>query len=445
MADETSGSAAPRASLPDAPSLEWLRKQAKQRLAQLRATIGDAQLADAQFALAREYGFPSWRALKAHIDTLTIDGRLFDAARRGDVTSLGKLLDAHPDRLQARMPPYEMSLLHLAAQNGHVAAVNLLLERGLDVNTREKGDNTYPMHWAAAAGRLDLVRRLADAGGDVIGKGDDHELAVIGWASCWEGQTDAAHRAVVDELVRRGARHHIFSAIALSLGDEVRRLVAADAAVLNQRMSRNEGNATPLHFAVKMGRPEMVALLVDLGADPLAVDASGYAAATYATSPEIDRPIMERIHAMTAAEILSAERGSRTTRAGMLDLLAALSLRDWDTAARLVRDSPTLLGDGVLHLAAKRGDVAAARWLLEHGAAPNALWPHWDADVTPLHLTAFDGQLEVARLLLASGADATIHDSKHDGSAIDWAEFFKRPALAQLLREETARQGRNAR
>jgi ankyrin repeat protein len=40
---------------------------------------------------------------------------------------------------------------------------------------------------------------------------------------------------------------------------------------------------------------------------------------------------------------------------------------------------------GVLHLMAKRNDVAVVRWLLEHGADPNARWAHWDAEVTPLH------------------------------------------------------------
>ena len=40
-------------------------------------------------------------------------------------------------------------------------------------------------------------------------------------------------------------------------------------------MSRNENHQLPLHFAVRMNRPEMVSLLLELGADPLAVDGSG--------------------------------------------------------------------------------------------------------------------------------------------------------------------------
>ena len=91
------------------------------------------------------------------------------------------------------------------------------------------------MHWAAAAGRLDVVTRLAEAGGDVIGAGDDHQREVIGWATCWDGCDDEAHRAVADFLVSRGARHHIFSAIAMNLGDDVRRIVAADPSALNHR------------------------------------------------------------------------------------------------------------------------------------------------------------------------------------------------------------------
>ncbi|MEO8452004.1 MAG: ankyrin repeat domain-containing protein [Gemmatimonadota bacterium] len=215
-----------RLPLPDVPNLDWLRKQAKRRLDELRTVNPATKLAEAQLDLAEQYGFSSWRALKAHVDSLTVDGRLFDAVRKADVDTLTALLDQHPDRLHARSKPYEWSLLHRAADVGQLAAMNLLSERGLDVNTREKGDNTYAMHWAAAAGHLDVVRRLADAGGDVVGHGDDHELEVIGWATCWE----QPHRAVAECLQGRGARHHVFSAISLNLADEVRRIVADDPA-----------------------------------------------------------------------------------------------------------------------------------------------------------------------------------------------------------------------
>jgi uncharacterized protein (TIGR03435 family) len=59
--------------LPEHPDLDWLRKQAKRLLKELRETNPSARLADAQFDLARRYGFSSWRALKAHIDALTVD------------------------------------------------------------------------------------------------------------------------------------------------------------------------------------------------------------------------------------------------------------------------------------------------------------------------------------------------------------------------------------
>jgi ankyrin repeat protein len=437
MADETTGSAHASRSLPDAPNLDWLRKQAKRRLGELRRTSPDAQLSDAQFDLARQYGFPSWRALKAHVDSLTIDGQLVEAAKTGDVEILTRLLDAHPGQLHLRAKPYETSLLHFAAQHGRLAAVDLLLKRGLDANTREKGDNTYAMHWAAAGGHVDVVRRLADAGGDVVGHGDDHEIEVIGWASCWDGCDDDAHRAVVDLLVSRGARHHIFSAISMNLADEVRRIVAADPSALNKRQSRNENHRTPLHFAVARNRPEMVALLLELGADPLAVDGSGQPVAAYATSPDIDRRVMEKIRAMTAAELTSADRGHRQPRGGPMDLLALVALGDMDTAEQMLRENAGLIAPagGVLHLMAKRGDLRAVKWLLEHGADPGARWAHWDSDVTPLHLAVLGGHADVVRVLVDAGADPAIRDTKHDSDAIGWAEFFGRPEIVEILRD----------
>ncbi len=435
MSEQTPQSVSGPLTLPDNPNLDWLRKHAKQRLAELRLTAPTAKLADAQFDLAKRYGFPSWRALKAHIDSLTVEGQLFDAARKGDVGALAALLNEHPEMLHARAKPYEHTLLHAAAQGGHLAAVDLLLQRGLDANVREKGDNTYPMHWAAAAGSLDVVRRLADAGGDVVGHGDDHELEVIGWATCWDGCDDDAHRAVAAFLQTRGGRHHIFSAIAMDLADEVRRIVGRDPSALNHRMSRNEDHQLPLHFAVRKHRRDMVVLLLELGADPLGVDGSGNTAAAYATAPDVDGPIMERVRAMTQAELLSAERGKRAPDARATDLTAALVLGDWELAARLQRESPRLLAKGgVLPLMAKRGDAAAVQWLLAQGADPNTLWSHWGAQVTPLHLASFGGNAEVVRLLLAAGADPGIHDSMHDSDALGWAEHFGRVEIVRLLR-----------
>jgi hypothetical protein len=54
--------------LPDRPSLEYLKKEAKDLLGTLRRQRLDAKLADAQHALARQYGFASWIRLKRHVE-----------------------------------------------------------------------------------------------------------------------------------------------------------------------------------------------------------------------------------------------------------------------------------------------------------------------------------------------------------------------------------------
>ena len=56
--------------LPDRPNLEYLKKEAKALLVAMQRTDAAAQLADAQHALAREYGFASWPKLKAHVEAI---------------------------------------------------------------------------------------------------------------------------------------------------------------------------------------------------------------------------------------------------------------------------------------------------------------------------------------------------------------------------------------
>ena len=57
--------------LPARPNLDHLRKQAKTLLHTLQQQDPGSRLADAQHAIAREYGFPSWPRLKAHIERET--------------------------------------------------------------------------------------------------------------------------------------------------------------------------------------------------------------------------------------------------------------------------------------------------------------------------------------------------------------------------------------
>jgi catechol 2,3-dioxygenase-like lactoylglutathione lyase family enzyme len=60
--------------LPARPSIEQLRKRAKERLAILRTTDPASKLADAQFLIAREHGFESWPKLVEHVSR--VDPRL---------------------------------------------------------------------------------------------------------------------------------------------------------------------------------------------------------------------------------------------------------------------------------------------------------------------------------------------------------------------------------
>jgi hypothetical protein len=84
--------------LPPRPNLDHLKKQAKELLQTMKQQDPDTQLADAQHALAREYGFSSWPRLKAHVESETAAPNPFIGKWTADL-SRSKL---HPlNRLQA--------------------------------------------------------------------------------------------------------------------------------------------------------------------------------------------------------------------------------------------------------------------------------------------------------------------------------------------------------
>src|SRR5882757_4516766 len=273
--------------LPPQPHIDWLKKTAKERLAGLRTRDASAKLHQAQLAVANDYGFPSWRALKARVDALSLDGQIIAAAKEGRADELDRLLALNPQKITVTGSQWNRPLLHIAAAEGHLDCVNVLLRRGFDIATRDKFDNATALHWAAQFGTVEVIKRLIDAGADVDGEGDEHQIGAIGWATCFKHvRTEAANY-----LIARGAKPTIFSAVSLNRADLVRELVADDPKLLRvQKMSRFEHHRTPLHLAVLKNRPQMVELLLELGADPTAKDGRGYTPlglATAKTKPAI--------------------------------------------------------------------------------------------------------------------------------------------------------------
>jgi hypothetical protein len=94
--------------LPAQPSLEQLQKQAKDLLRQFRSENPAASLAEAQFVLAREYGFDTWAALKHHVQAIA----------QQETITLRKLQSPEEwDALCARMQQHQICGLNASGIN----------------------------------------------------------------------------------------------------------------------------------------------------------------------------------------------------------------------------------------------------------------------------------------------------------------------------------------
>src|ERR1700677_1377925 len=138
----------PTRRLPKQPSLQQLRKQAKELLEKYRAgdsaAVAEVQqferranpsafaLNDAQRVLARAYGFQSWPKLKAFVDGATI-ARFADAVKAGDMAQVRSMLAVRPELVSMdRAGNDEHRGLHYAVLRRDVPMVKLLMEAGAD-------------------------------------------------------------------------------------------------------------------------------------------------------------------------------------------------------------------------------------------------------------------------------------------------------------------------
>ncbi len=213
--------------LPAKPSLEYLRKQAKQ----LQRTTSQGKLADAQHVLAREYGFADWAKLKSYVITLGLPPAeaLTAAIRDQGAQRVRELLESHPElraKINEPLPNYGFGqhALFAAVQRSDRATIDVLLEAGANIHKRTEW-------WAGGFGVLD---------------------------DCDPG--------LVDFLIERGAVIDAHAAVRLGMISKLTELVAADQNVVH---AKGGDGQTPLHFALTV---EIAQFLLDQGAEIDALD-----------------------------------------------------------------------------------------------------------------------------------------------------------------------------
>lgn len=147
-----------------------------------------------------------------------------------------------------KKPPHRCADIHCAARHGNIGTVRLFTERrGSNIKVKNKQGRT-PLHSAAAAGHVNLVKYLLKEGADINATGRFGETPLHCAASA--GCTD-----VVGVLVDQGA----------------------------DIMSRKKDGQTPLHSAAASGHCAVLNLLLEAGADICATDKDGLTALGEAT------------------------------------------------------------------------------------------------------------------------------------------------------------------
>jgi hypothetical protein len=155
--------------LPAHPNLEHLKNQAKDLLPQLQARNPALKLADAQHAIAREYGFATWPVLKAHVDSLAALPR---SAFVGTWTANIAKSKRHPANL------FQRATLQFAVAGNTVTIAHAGIsesgreERG--TNTIEVDGKEYPLGTHVTVARWSsphLLEVVDKKDGQAVGRG----------------------------------------------------------------------------------------------------------------------------------------------------------------------------------------------------------------------------------------------------------------------------------
>jgi ankyrin repeat protein len=346
-------------SLPDRPNLRHLKDQAKDLL-----KAGEAKsLSDAQFKIARVYGFANWPKLKAYVESLAEIGQLKLAIDTNDLDRIKSMMTRNPGLHSAPMGYNKNGPLTWVAEcripweppsAQRLAIAKWMIENGSNVH--QGGDG--PLMRAALFGhRIPMMELLLSQGADVNAEWNGYFPIIF--APC-----ETVEPAPIKWLLEHGANP-------------------------NCDKPERKYPGTALDYVIgTYGRSAQLGACMDL-----LLEAGGV---TRYKMPPVLGLLRGRLDLLV--QPIEEDRALVHRRFPELDFGA--------TGRRLL----TLRGTTLLHVAAEYGNTEAAKFLLECGADVNARATVDETGVggqTPIFhaVTQFqEWGLPVAQLLLERGA-----------------------------------------
>ena len=310
--------------LSDRPNLRHLKDQAKDLL----KTGAAKSITDAQFQIARLYGFASWPKLKAYIVSFEQTGQLKEAIDTNDIARVTTLMTRNPALHKAPLgygedgpltwvaecrvpwePPSSARLaiaewmithgsdvhqggdgpLMRAALNAYrIPMMELLVSHGADVNALWHGN--FPIIFAPYESMDPAVLRwLLDHGANPNCRDHGYEISghpypgtALDYLIAGYARSLARLSVCIDALIESGGetRYDAPAVLALLRGrlDHLALLIDAGPGLVNKRFSELDcgqtggrslllKGGTLLHVAAEYGSIAAVALLLDRGAD----------------------------------------------------------------------------------------------------------------------------------------------------------------------------------
>ncbi len=333
-------------------------------------------ITDAQFTIARLYGFPSWPKLKAYVESRDEIGQLKEAIDTNDLERVMTLMTRNPELHRAPLGYGKNGPLTWVAECRvpweppspvRLAMAKWMIEHGSDVH--QGGDG--PLMRAALKGnRIPMMELLVSCGADVNAEWNG-DFPII-FAPCESVDPEA-----LKWLLDHGANPN-------GVGDQRNPVTRGTA---NAR-----GTALDYVIGTYARSPERLSACIDV-----LLEAGG---TTRYNAPGVLEVLRRRIDRL--AEQLDADAQLVHRRFPELDC--------GSTGARRL----LLQGATLLHVAAEFGIVEAATLLLDRGADVNARATVDEAGVggqtAIFHaVTQFGDQgLPMAQLLVERGADLTV-------------------------------------